>query len=68
MLRQEYMDDIKKIHFVGIGGIGMSALARMMLHEGKVVSGSDLVETDLTKQLQKEGVLIVVGQKRTCTR
>ena len=33
--------NIKNCHFIGIGGIGISAIARMMLHEGKKVSGSD---------------------------
>ena len=43
------MDNIlkqaKKIHFIGIGGIGISAIARMMLLEGKIVSGSDRDKT-----------------------
>lgn len=35
------MSDIKKVHFIGIGGIGMSALARLCHHEGKVVTGTN---------------------------
>ena len=38
-----------KIHFIGIGGIGVSALARYYLKKGHKVSGSDLVETEITK-------------------
>lgn len=53
---------IKKIHFIGIGGIGMSALARYFLHVGKEVSGSDRVNTDITVALEKEGVKFFVGQ------
>ncbi len=48
--------EIKKIHFIGIGGIGMSALARFFLREKKQVSGSDRVASKLTEALEKEGV------------
>jgi len=47
---------IKKIHFIGIGGIGMSALARHFLAEGVVVSGSDRSRSPLTTSLEEEGV------------
>jgi len=45
-----------KIHFIGIGGIGMSALARFFLHEGKTVSGSDRATSAITEALVAEGV------------
>jgi len=47
---------IKKVYFIGIGGIGMSALARYFLFHGKEVSGYDKTETVLTKQLVEEGI------------
>ena len=50
------------IHFIGIGGIGMSALARFYAHEGATVSGSDRNETDLTKALVAEGIDICYKQ------
>ncbi len=50
--------DIRKIYFIGIGGIGMSALARYFKFRGCRVSGYDKTETALTKQLEKEGVEI----------
>ena len=50
------LSDIKKVHFIGIGGIGMSALARLFLTEGKTVSGSDRVPSDITHALEAEGV------------
>jgi len=53
------MQDINKIeqvYFLGIGGIGMSALARYFKHLGKAVSGYDRVETELTRRLQAEGI------------
>lgn len=50
------LGDIKKAHFVGIGGIGMSGLARLFLHEGKQVSGSDRTPSSITEALKNEGV------------
>lgn len=50
------IDQFNKIHFIGIGGIGMSALARLFLHEGKEVSGSDRSESVVTDGLKREGV------------
>jgi UDP-N-acetylmuramate--alanine ligase len=54
---------IKKIHFIGVGGIGMSALARLFLHEGKIVSGSDATQSHITKALISEGVNFFPEQK-----
>lgn len=51
----------RSVHFVGIGGIGMSALAQHMLHLGASVSGSDLHASAVTEKLQKCGVKIFVG-------
>lgn len=48
--------NIKKVYFIGIGGIGMSALARYFRFHGKEVSGYDRTETALTKQLVQEGI------------
>jgi UDP-N-acetylmuramate--alanine ligase len=50
--------EINRVYFVGIGGIGMSALARFFLEQGTKVSGYDKTETDLTKQLAGEGMAI----------
>jgi len=47
-----------KIHFVGIGGIGLSGLARYMQKNGHTVSGSDIAETKLTEQLKKDGIKV----------
>jgi UDP-N-acetylmuramate--alanine ligase len=48
--------DIQKVYFIGVGGIGMSALARYFKFHGKEVSGYDKTETPLTKQLANEGI------------
>jgi len=50
------INNIKRIYFIGIGGIGMSALARYFNSKGIVVSGYDKTETTLTDQLSKEGI------------
>ena len=50
--------DIKAVYFVGIGGIGMSAIARYFLRMGLVVAGYDKTPSPLTRQMEKEGALI----------
>lgn len=52
------LKDIKSVYFVGAGGIGMSAIARYFLHLGIVVAGYDKTPSNLTKELEKEGMLI----------
>jgi len=54
--------EVKRVHFIGVGGIGMSALARLFAHEGKVVSGSDRSHTFITEELEKLGVHIYTEQ------
>ncbi len=54
--------DIEKVHFVGVGGIGMSALARLFLHEKKNVSGSDRSISEITNALTKEGLIFFDSQ------
>jgi len=51
---------IKSVHFIGIGGIGTSAVALMFLFDGKKVSGSDMAESEVTNMLRKLGVDIKV--------
>ncbi|MDO8436070.1 MAG: UDP-N-acetylmuramate--L-alanine ligase [bacterium] len=50
-----------KIHFIGIGGIGVSALAKYYLEKGCEVSGSDLVSSEITDVLGKLGAKIIIG-------
>ncbi len=50
--------DIKRIYFIGIGGIGMSAIARYFNAKGVIVSGYDKTETALTQQLVTEGIAV----------
>jgi len=52
-----------RIHFVGIGGVGMSALARILLSRGFRVSGSDLKENQFTRELVSLGVPVYYGHR-----
>lgn len=53
-----------KIYFIGIGGIGTSALARYYFHQGHEVLGSDLFSSEITEDLQKLGIKIFIGKHR----
>lgn len=52
------LNDIKSVYFVGIGGIGMSAIARYFLHQGVIVGGYDKTPSDLTEKLRQEGAQV----------
>ena len=52
------ISEIKAVYFVGIGGIGMSAVARYFLRKGICVGGYDRTPSDLTRKLQEEGAMI----------
>jgi len=54
---------IKKIHFVGIGGIGMSGIAEILIDQGFTVSGSDRALSDVTERLHSLGAVIYEGHK-----
>ncbi|MFA7083725.1 MAG: UDP-N-acetylmuramate--L-alanine ligase [Arcobacteraceae bacterium] len=53
------------IHFIGIGGIGLSALARILKYDGHTVSGSDIKETPLTKELESEGITVTIPHNKS---
>ena len=52
------LKDIKAVYFIGAGGIGMSAIARYFMRKGLVVAGYDKTPSALTRQLEKEGMII----------
>ena len=52
------------IHFIGIGGIGMSGIAEVLLSLGYIIQGSDLKSTDITKRLSALGAKIYLGQDK----
>ena len=58
------LDGLHRVHFIGIGGYGMSALAKVLLHMGYEVSGSDLQSSRLTRSLQDMGAKIYLGHNK----
>ena len=52
---------IQSVHFIGIGGVGMSGIARVAHDQGMLVTGSDMKESRYTKQLKEAGVRVVTG-------
>ncbi len=55
---------MNRIHFIGIGGIGVSALARYYLEKGYEVTGSDLISSEITEDLQGKGAEIFIGEHK----
>ena len=62
-LRPGFRTDIGVIHFVGIGGIGMSGIAEVMANLGFAVQGSDSAESYVVEGLRKKGITVFIGQK-----
>lgn len=58
------LDGLRRAHFIGIGGIGMSGIARLMLGLGYEVSGSDAKASEITMGLAREGAKITIGHAR----
>lgn len=56
-------NEVKHIYFMGIGGIGMSGIAEILLDFGYRVSGSDIKVSNVTERLQKKGAEIYIGQR-----
>jgi len=62
MNERDYMlGRTKKIHFVGIGGIGMSGIAEFLLNHGFEITGSDMQSSEITRYLQSKGVTVIQG-------
>ena len=57
------LDSMKKFHFIGIGGVGMSALAKILIESGCEVSGSDMKDSSTLDMLRSLGAKIFVGHK-----
>ncbi len=53
-----------KIHFIGIGGISMSALARILIEDGCIITGSDIRESHITDSLKSAGAVIFIGHNK----
>lgn len=59
------MRRIRRIHFIGIGGAGMSGIAEVLLNQGYDISGSDLKESSVTRRLSDMGAHIFIGHSET---
>ncbi|MDD4376980.1 MAG: UDP-N-acetylmuramate--L-alanine ligase [Eubacteriales bacterium] len=57
------LSDFNNIHCIGIGGIGLSAIAEILVSRGYKVSGSDMKASDITDNLEKKGVKIFIGHR-----
>lgn len=57
------LSDFKRIHCIGIGGIGLSAIAEILLSRGYQVSGSDMRESEITERLCNDGAMIYLGHR-----
>src|SRR6185369_7864333 len=63
MANHRYIDRTAHVHFVGIGGIGMSGIAEVLLNLGYKVSGSDLRTSSVTQRLERFGAIIFEGHR-----
>src|SRR5688572_27078316 len=57
------MRRIRNIHFVGIGGAGMSGIAEVLFNQGYLISGSDINESATTRRLQALGCTVFIGHR-----
>ena len=60
-MNEDFLKNIQTAHFIGIGGIGVSAAARLMLSRGVKVSGSDRERSLITEKIEEEGAKVFVG-------
>lgn len=58
------LDKFRHIHFIGIGGSGISSIAFLALAHGLKVTGSDIAESPMTEPLRKEGIDVIIGHKK----
>ena len=58
-------ENLGVIHFIGIGGIGMSGIAEILVQSGYLVQGSDIKASNNTKRLEKLGIKVFIGQRKS---
>jgi len=63
LIKTHPMRKIQRVHFVGIGGVGMCGIAEVLLNLGYKISGSDVKENTAIKRLLKQGAKVFIGQK-----
>lgn len=62
-MKHDILDQVKRIHFVGIGGSGMCPLAEILHHEGFELTGSDMNESDTLERIRSYGIPVTMGHK-----
>ncbi len=62
LIQKSLLDPSRRIYFVGIGGVGMSGIAKVLRHQGFEVAGSDRVENKSVRELRSQGIDVHVGQ------
>ena len=63
-LNQQVLQGVQSVYMIGIGGVGMSGLARVLAGQGLSVAGSDARESLGTKRLQEEGIQVTIQPKQ----
>ena len=58
------LENYHAFHFVGLGGVGMCALARILIEKGITVSGSDVSDSAVLQELRNKGAAVFIGHKR----
>lgn len=61
--RENILDHVKKLHFVGIGGSGMCPMAEILLHKGYQLTGSDMNESDTLERIRGYGIPVFMGHR-----
>lgn len=64
----DILKEVKKVHFIGIGGAGMCPVAEILISLGYDVTGSDNNDTETFRRIEKEGAKVFLGQKRKIFR
>ena len=64
MIDRDLIGACRSAYFIGIGGVGMSALARFLKHRGLEVSGSDSQDSSTTRALVSSGIHVILGQRQ----
>jgi UDP-N-acetylmuramate--alanine ligase len=64
MKNDNLLQKVTTIHFIGIGGISLSALAKLMQQKGKIVTGSDAKKSAITSELKALGLRVFIGHKK----
>ena len=63
-MNRNILNEVKRIHFIGIGGSGMCPIAEILHHNGYILSGSDMNESDTLERIKGYGIKVFMGHKK----